>query len=790
MTDLLPDQRAVPGSTEQSTHPSVPPVNSAGTPLPPYATVLLTRPGCVSEESLAALRREGLAVAAPETDEDPLAAFSRLSPDVVVGSVCDDDSDFAVLGRLRDEHSGRSVPVVLITSGAEHQTLTGLELGADDCVPSTASGTELAARIRTKIARVPVPAGLVTRDLRTGLLVEQTLVEEAGRELDRGRRVGREGALGVVGIQEMSRLTDRFGAGVASQIFTQVAERIGGTEPLQRLGLDRGGRLLLLLPETGADEVHRTLSAVAATIASERFTLAGGDTVRLTPVTGWVPFALADDREQLHGRAVTAMRAAADNLDLQPVRWQPSFEQTGAARRERPLWDRVVDHSRVPLQFLATLVIGVGLPFLAYLGLAAVGFDISGVAYWVVMAALLITAATIWIEGLYALDPKRPPDEPASAAPPATALIAAYLPNEAATIMDTVEAFRRIDYDNDLQILVAYNTPHPLAVEEELADMARLDPRVVLLKVPNSTSKAQNVNAALSHVTGEFVGMFDADHHPEPDSFNRAWRWLSHGADVVQGHCVIRNGDASLIARTVAVEFEAIYAVSHPGRTAMHGFGVFGGSNGYWRTSLLARTRMRGSMLTEDIDSTLRVLADGHRIESDPGLISYELAPTNVNALWKQRARWAQGWFQVSRKHLRLAFTSSKLGRRQKAGLAFLLGWREIYPWLSLQMFPVLAFTAYREGGLDELNWLAPALVLATLFTVTVGPLQTVFAYRLAVPQLRERKAWFWSYLLVSSVVYTEWKNVVARIAQIKELVGEAHWNVTPRTADDGEETA
>ena len=41
-----------------------------------------------------------------------------------------------------------------------------------------------------------------------------------------------------------------------------------------------------------------------------------------------------------------------------------------------------------------------------------------------------------------------------------------------------------------------------------------------------------------------------------------------------------------------------------------------------------------------------------------------------------------------------------------------------------------------------------------------------------------------------TSLVYTEWKNVVARIAQIKELVGEAQWNVTPRTADDGEETA
>jgi cellulose synthase/poly-beta-1,6-N-acetylglucosamine synthase-like glycosyltransferase len=320
--------------------------------------------------------------------------------------------------------------------------------------------------------------------------------------------------------------------------------------------------------------------------------------------------------------------------------------------------------------------------------------------------------------------------------------------------------------------------------------MARRDPRILPLKVENSTSKAQNVNAAMSHVTGEFVGMFDADHHPEPGAFRRAWRWLSNGYDVVQGHCVIRNGDASLVARTVAVEFESIYAVSHPGRTAMHGFGVFGGSNGYWRTSLLAQTRMHGSMLTEDIDSTLRVLASGSKIASDPALVSYELAPTNVSSLWKQRARWAQGWFQVSRKHLSLTFRSPHLSARQKSGLAFLLGWREIYPWLSLQMFPVLAYTAYRDGGITQLNWLAPSLILATLFTLAVGPAQTLFAWRLAVPEIRERSSWFWSHLLVSSLVYTEWKNIIARIAQIKELVGESQWNVTPRTgADEPTET-
>jgi len=47
------------------------------------------------------------------------------------------------------------------------------------------------------------------------------------------------------------------------------------------------------------------------------------------------------------------------------------------------------------------------------------------------------------------------------------------------------------------------------------------------------------------------------------------------------------------IARMVAVEFEAIYAVSHPGRARLHNFGIFGGSNGFWRTDALRRTRMR-----------------------------------------------------------------------------------------------------------------------------------------------------------------------------------------------------
>jgi cellulose synthase/poly-beta-1,6-N-acetylglucosamine synthase-like glycosyltransferase len=111
---------------------------------------------------------------------------------------------------------------------------------------------------------------------------------------------------------------------------------------------------------------------------------------------------------------------------------------------------------------------------------------------------------------------------------------------------------------------------------------------------------------------------------------------------------------------------------------------------------------MHGFMLTEDIDSSMRVVEAGGKIASDPTLLSRELAPVNLTALWNQRMRWAQGWFQVSRKHVLRGLRSSHLSIRQKAGLFYLLGWREIYPWVSLQMIPIVAFWATRPGGLIQ----------------------------------------------------------------------------------------
>ena len=67
------------------------------------------------------------------------------------------------------------------------------------------------------------------------------------------------------------------------------------------------------------------------------------------------------------------------------------------------------------------------------------------------------------------------------------------------------------------------------------------------------------------------------------------------------------------------------------------------------------------------------------------------------------------------------------------------------------------------------------------MFTLGTGPAQTFFAYRLSAPELRRRRWWYVWYFVVASVFYTEFKNVIVRVAQFKELVGERIWKVTPR---------
>ncbi len=766
--------------------------NPEPSPPSPRAATHADRPILVVEAD--AFRRECLVVALGDAGycvvqaEDGLWAQARIDESlpalVIVAARLSGMDGLSFIEHLRAQPATRTVPTILLTDDTSAVNLAeAFRRGVDDRLPESPDVPELLAHVWVRLERPPSPRTSQPADDRASVLDERIFRKPLDRELKRAARTGRPGCLAYLALAEMPRLRELLGEQIEIDLAVQVAELIARDgRATDLVGHLAGGRFALLLPETDVEGVRHRLAVLQRRVMEQTFS-AGGDHIRLTPASGFAMFAKGLGPDAIGDQAFLALDHALDQLDLQPVRYD--FREHGLRLpASEPTWRaRLWTHLRVPAQLALAQVVAFLLPFLFYVGMAALGVDVSRAMYVLVVIALLSTAYVLWLEGLLALRREDPPDVPVTAYPPASAIIAAYLPNEAATISETIAAFLRVDYPGGLQVILAYNTPRDLPIETTLRALAASDSRFTLLRVPGSTSKAQNVNAALAQVQGEFVGVFDADHHPDMHSFSRAWRWLAHGYDVVQGHCVVRNGDASWVARMVAFEFETIYGLNHPGRNRLHQFGIFGGANGYWKTELLRQTRMHRFMLTEDIDSSLRLIEAGYRIVTDPQILSRELAPVTVRALVQQRLRWSQGWFQVALKHTLRSFRSRQLSGRQKFGIFFLLPWRELYPLLSVQMLPIIVFRLWHYGP-GSVHWFIPLFVLTSLFTASTGPGLAFLSLLVAAPEIRRRRRWFLFYLAVV-YPYSSLKNLVVVIAQIKELMRERHWAVTPRDAGE-----
>lgn len=716
------------------------------------------------------------------TSAEALEVLNEAPPDLLLLDVADGTgAELEVLDSYRADPDGDQVPVVCLLAGHNRKLIIDAFLRrADDVVSAHEHPDELAARLRTRLERPPLPRTKLLEDPVTGGLTSDAFAQQMRHELARISRGGRSGVLALLALDELPGLEAQFGSRARDEVLAQVVRLIKKDgRKIDLVGLHRG-LVGLLLPDTPRKGAQIRLDRLSRLLYEHEFVLTETP-LHLTPIIGYTELVPNIEPDELEDRAWAAVAHEAGQLDLHPTRWVKAMSSSpGSVRGIRGLFERI----RTPLQVACQQLVLFGLPFGIYTILDHFGLDITGAVYLALVTAIGLTSVAILVESGAALRRPVPPPAPDGPMPPATAIIAAYLPNEADTIVETVEAFLCHDYP-DLQVILAYNTPRPMPVEGELRQIAERDPRFEALKVEGSVSKAQNVNAALNHVRGEFVGLFDADHHPEPGSYKRAWQWISSGVGIVQGHCLVRNGSTNFVTKLVATEFEAIYAVSHPGRARLHGFGIFGGSNGYWRTSLLRRTRMRGFMLTEDIDSSMRVVTAGETIVSDPNLVSTELAPETLGALWNQRLRWAQGWSQVSRRHL-TSMVRTMPTVRGRLGLTYLLGWREVYPWLATQMVPLLAFWWLR--GRPPVNWFIPIFAFTSLFTLSAGPIQGWFAWKLSHPSVRRHRGWFVLFVLTSIVCYTEFKNVIARTSHIKEAMRERKWKVTPRSPQSARE--
>jgi len=260
---------------------------------------------------------------------------------------------------------------------------------------------------------------------------------------------------------------------------------------------------------------------------------------------------------------------------------------------------------------------------------------------------------------------------PLPAYPPVSVLIPCYMPNEQVIIMDTLHAMVQSEYEGELTFYVVYNTPVDLPIEAELKKIKSMNGRkVVCARVPGSHSKAENLEYALTKFCKgvDICVLFDADHHPRPNTIRGLVSLLVATPEVVavQGAVLIeREGYWPVRKLLDGMEWSS-WSFYSPGFGEVVGSAYFGGGNAAWRVETLKALGFDHAMLTEDIDITIRALASGKQMQFAPFLQVGEMCPATFKALYKQRLRWAMGWEQVTMQRITALFASSQISEPQK----------------------------------------------------------------------------------------------------------------------------
>lgn len=417
--------------------------------MPAYTVLFIDDEESIRKLVTTALRRAGYDVTIAQNGYEALARLQEAIPDLIISDVNMPGLDgLSFLKSLREDDQLKDIPLILLT--ARNDTLdieTGFNLGADDYLTKPFEMRELLARIRAKLARPTIARSQLTRDQRTGFLNEKNFIELADRELARTSNQTTTNFLAFVYIDELPAITARLGARAGDEIARQISTLIHARPHLDTLSRDDEGYFGLLMLDTTNRIMQQRMRKLSRDIIDHTFVVAGTQ-LRLTPIIGYSYFQGCVGYADLEARALTALSTAASQLDLRPIGYTESMSATVvtkrqqlAARRATSKRMRLFESIRLPLQIFLTFVITLILPFGIYWGFDQAGYDITFIAYICFALAFVTTGLLIWVEGIASFFHKDPP--PQTHYPPATAIIAAYMPNEAATIMETLQAWKR-----------------------------------------------------------------------------------------------------------------------------------------------------------------------------------------------------------------------------------------------------------------------------------------------------------------------------------------------------------
>ena len=148
------------------------------------------------------------------------------------------------------------------------------------------------------------------------------------------------------------------------------------------------------------------------------------------------------------------------------------------------------------------------------------------------------------------------------------------------------------------------------------------------------------------------VAIFDADNLVHPQFLMEMNNRLMKGDRIIQGFLDAKNPYDTWVAGTFAIAFWVIDHVSHLAKTNIGLSAVLGGTGMCITVDVLKKYGWRATCLTEDMEFTMKSLAEGIKTTWAHDAIVYDEKPLTFKQSWTQRKRWAQGQFDVAHRFI------------------------------------------------------------------------------------------------------------------------------------------
>jgi cellulose synthase (UDP-forming) len=246
-------------------------------------------------------------------------------------------------------------------------------------------------------------------------------------------------------------------------------------------------------------------------------------------------------------------------------------------------------------------------------------------------------------------------------------------------VRKTLLAARGMDYPHKTWLLDDGRRPEMQALARQLGCeyLARPD---------NANAKAGNLNHALALSDGELVAVFDADHAPRRDFLTRTLGYFDDArVAFVQTPQDFYNLDSYQhrrrgAGRTVWTEQALFFRIIQRGKDYWNA-AFFCGSCAVVRRSALEEIGgFATGTVTEDLHTSLRLHARGHRSIYHAEPLAFGLAPESIEPFIGQRVRWGQGAMHVWRKEGILSHRGLSLAQRFNylaSALTYFDGWQK-----------------------------------------------------------------------------------------------------------------